>query len=169
MSADAVAVGREAGDTVVLLRRLLVWLVLLGAIGLLVELLLLDHFESAWQVSPLALLAGAIASAAAVAARPSRRTMRLFRWTMGLCAALGLIGVYLHYRGNVEFELERDPARRGLALFWEAIRGATPALAPAALSQLGLLGLLYSFRHPVLRRSPPHRGPDAVDDLQETR
>ena len=41
MSADAVAVGREAADTVVTLRRLLVWIVLRGAVGLLVELLLL--------------------------------------------------------------------------------------------------------------------------------
>ena len=35
-----------------------------------------------------------------------------------------------------------------------------PALAPSALAQLGLLGLLYTYRHPALRR----RHPDAALD-----
>ena len=72
---------------------------------------------------------------------------------MALCVVTGAVGILLHYRGNVEFELERDGSIRGLRLFWEAIRGATPALAPGALSQLGLLGLAYTYRHPSLSTS----------------
>jgi hypothetical protein len=39
----------------------------------------------------------------------------------------------------------------GLKLFKAAITGATPALAPGSLIQMGLLGLAYTFRHPALR------------------
>jgi len=60
--------------------------------------------------------------------------------------------VLLHYRGNVEFERERDPSLSGLALVWEALRGATPSLAPGAMAQLGLLGLAITWRHPAARR-----------------
>jgi hypothetical protein len=65
-----------------------------------------------------------------------------------------LVGLYLHYRGNVEFALERDPSLSGARLLWKALRGATPALAPGALSQLGLLGLLYTYGHPALGNNP---------------
>jgi hypothetical protein len=84
---------------------------------------------------------------------------------MALCLIAGALGVYLHYRGNVEFELEREPTLSGLALLWEAVRGATPALAPGALAQLGLLGLLYAHRHPLL--SDPPSGPP-LDHIGES-
>jgi hypothetical protein len=150
------------GDVAAALRRALLVLVLFGAGGLVIELLLLEHFESAWQWTPLVLLAAVIPAGAVLAWRPSRRAVRIFQALMLLCVAAGVLGVYLHYRGNVEFELEREPLRRGLDLFWESIRGATPALAPGALSQLGLLGLAYTFRHPALRRpaSDPSAGPN---------
>jgi hypothetical protein len=140
-------------DLAATLRRALLALLFLGAGGLIVELLLLEHFDSVWQCVPLVLLAAVLVAATVIVWRPSRRTVRFFQAVMLLCVAAGLVGVYLHYRGNVEFELEREPLRRGLSLFWEAIRGATPSLAPGALSQLGLLGLAYTFRHPALRSS----------------
>jgi hypothetical protein len=70
---------------------------------------------------------------------------------MVLQIATAIAGLIFHYRGNVEFEIERDESLRGLALFWEAIRGATPALAPGALAQLGLVGLAFTYRHPALK------------------
>ena len=39
---------------------------------------------------------------------------------------------------------------RGLELVWEALKGATPALAPGAMAQLGLVGLAFAYRHPLL-------------------
>jgi hypothetical protein len=116
------------------LRRLLLALVLVGALGLAVELLLLEHFESVWQWTPLVLLAAVLGVGTVLAARPTRRVVRLFQALMALCVAAGVVGVYLHYRGNTEFELEREPTRHGLALFWEAIRGATPSTAPSSTS-----------------------------------
>ena len=147
----------DAPGDVTVLRRLLLALVLIGAGGLGLELLLLEHFESVLQWIPLALLAVVLVSGATVARWPSSRTVRIFQAVMLLCVVAGLAGVYLHYRGNIEFELEREPLRRGLALFWEASRGATPALAPGAMAQLGLFGLAYTFRHPALRRASPAR------------
>ena len=142
----------EAG----LLRRLLLGLVLLGTLGLAAELVLLEHTESVWQWVPLAALALGFACTVAVALRPSARTLRPFQAVMALCVAAGALGVYLHLRGNVEWELESDASLRGPELYWAALRGATPALAPGALAQLGLLGLSLAFRHPALGRHPSH-------------
>ena len=68
-------------------------------------------------------------------------------------AVSGMIGLYLHYRGNVEFELEMYPSIRGFELFWKSITGATPALAPATMLLLGLIGLAYSYQHPSRKRA----------------
>jgi hypothetical protein len=130
---------------------MLLALVLLGAAGLLAELALLEHFDSVSQWIPLALLAVVLGAVVAVQVSRGPRTVRFFQVVMGLCVVTGAVGVFLHYRGNVEFELERDGSLHGLRLFWEAIRGATPSLAPGALTQLGLLGLAYTYRHPSLR------------------
>jgi hypothetical protein len=135
------------------LRQVLLALVVVGALGLLIELALLEHFDSVSQWIPLALLVVVLGAAVGVHARPGPRAIRVFQAVMALCVVAGAVGTFLHYRGNVEFELERDGSLRGLRLFWEAIRGATPALAPGALSQLGLLGLAYTYRHPALRGS----------------
>ena len=126
------------GDGV--LHRILLALVLLGATGLLAELALLEHFDSVSQWIPLALLVVVLGAAVTVQVRRGPRTVRFFQAVMALCVVTGAVGVFLHYRGNVEFELERDGSLHGLRLFWEAIRGATPALAPGALSQLGRQG-----------------------------
>jgi hypothetical protein len=158
---------RASLDLVATLRRVLLALVALGAAGLVAELLLLEHYESAWQFTPLVLLGAVLVAAAVVARRPSPSSVRFFQTMMALCVASGLLGVFLHYRGNVEFELEREPLLGGLRLFWEAMRGATPALAPGAMAQLGLLGLVYSYRHPALRRVPPAQSPGITIDPSE--
>lgn len=145
------APGKSSAEDTGTLRRLVLLLVLLGIVGLALELVFLEHTESVWQWIPLVALGGGFATGVATALRPSPPTIRVFRTIMGLLVAAGLLGLYLHYRGNVEFELEQDPAVRGAKLVWRSLHGATPALAPAALAQLGLLGLLYAYRHPALR------------------
>ena len=131
------------------LRQLLLALILIGTVGLQVELALLRHAESATQWIPhIALLIGLIATAA-VYFRPAPATLRAFQVIMAGFLVVGALGIYFHLRGNVEFALERDPTLTGAGLIWKALRGATPALAPGALAQLGLLGLLYSYKHPA--------------------
>ena len=134
------------------LRRLLLWLVLVGALGLLAELALLEHYEDPWQFAPLVLLAIVVVATTVALRRPRAHLLRAFRALMALCLAAGALGVWLHYQGNVEFAREQDASLRGIAMLWEALRGATPELAPGALAQLGLLGLIYTYHHPALAR-----------------
>lgn len=137
------------------LRMVLLALVLLGIVGLAAELLLLEHTENGWQLAPFGVLALAFVAGTALAVAPGRKTIRTFQLAMLACFAAGVAGVYLHYRGNVEFELESNAALRGLQLFRSALQGATPALAPGALAHLGLIGLAATFRHPALVRRVP--------------
>jgi hypothetical protein len=70
---------------------------------------------------------------------------------MVACVIAGCVGLVLHYKGNVEFELEMYPSMAGGELVWKALTGATPALAPGTMVQLGLVGLAFTYRHPALR------------------
>jgi hypothetical protein len=132
------------------LRQLVLLLLLVGVVGLEVELALLRHAESFTQWMPHVTLFIGLLITAAVYFRPRLTTLRAFQLIMLLFLVVGLLGVILHLKGNVEFALERNPALRGAGLAWKTLRGATPALAPGALAQLGLLGLLFTYRHPAL-------------------
>ena len=136
-------------------RLLLLIILALGLLGTGVELLLLGHTEDVWQWVPLILLAAGLIIIGIWVRRRRRWSLRAFQATMLLCVVAGPVGMWQHYTGNVEFELEMTPAMSGLELFGEAMTGAMPALAPGAMVQLGLLGLLYAFRHPAFRSAVP--------------
>jgi hypothetical protein len=131
------------------LRAFLLVALLLSLAGTLAELLLLEHFEDAWQWAPIALLAAALLTMGWHALERGPVSLNVLRVLMVLCVASGLVGVLLHYRGNVEFELEMYPDLSGWKLFKDAMMGATPALAPGAMLQIGLIGLAWTFRHPA--------------------
>ena len=132
-------------------RRILLGILLLGVIGISAELLLLNHIEDASQWIPLALCAATVVLSVAVAVVPTTATIRLFQLLMLLLIISGALGVYLHYGATTAFQLEMDPTLKGLALFKKAIVAkAPPALAPGAMTQLGLIGLAYTFGHPAL-------------------
>ena len=122
---------------------------LVGSIGTGLELVLLEHIEGIWQNVPLALIGIGCVALGALVFRPAITGLRAFQLTMWLFVASGLAGVVLHYQGNVEFELELSPDAEGWKLFWEALKGATPSLAPGTMTLLGALGLAYTYRHPV--------------------
>ena len=126
-------------------QKLLLAIVLFSAGGTLTELLLLEHIEEFYQLIPVVLLSLAFVSALAMLLKPVKSTITIFRIVMVLCLVSALIGVYLHYIANVEFVLERHPKLGGMALFKEAIMGALPALAPGAMAQLSLIGLLATL------------------------
>ena len=127
-------------------------LLVVAMIGTMVDLMLLEHHEDAWQIVPLALLAaGVLAAAATLTGRAG--AVLLFRIVMALVIASGIIGLGLHYLGNTEFQKEMDPSLAGWPLFVKAMTAkAPPALAPASMVQMGVLGLLYTYHHPALRR-----------------
>jgi hypothetical protein len=62
-----------------------------------------------------------------------------------LFVASGVVGIALHYRGNVEFEREMYPSLAGMELVEKTLTGATPVFAPGAMALLGAIGLLASY------------------------
>jgi hypothetical protein len=75
----------------------------------------------------------------------SRRAVQA---TMGLFLVSGLIGLALHSRGAAEFQLEIDPSISRADLIRKVIHAkAPPILAPGVMFQLGLLGLVYTYRY----------------------
>ena len=136
--------------TLKIIRSLLVLIFLFGLTGTSLELLLLGHTEESWQFVPLVLQGLALVILAWYTVVRSRVAMRFFRGLMGLFILSSIAGLILHYQGNVEFELEMYPNLGGFALFWNAITGATPVVGPGNMALLGLIGWVYSFRHPVL-------------------
>lgn len=150
MRRDRPAVGSSA-QTLGVLRHLLLSVLAFALAGIGAELLLLGHTEGWTQWLPLIVIGMGLISVGLVALRPSRRVIQLFRSSMSLVIVVGVVGLILHYRGNAEFELEMRPSMAGLELMWNALTGATPALAPGSLIPLGLLGLIGTFRHPAAR------------------
>jgi len=69
-----------------------------------------------------------------------------------------VLGLVLHFKGNMEWALERNPDLGGANLIWKSLTGATPALAPGALTQLGLLGLVWAYRNPGNAIQIPEQG-----------
>ncbi|MBK9241167.1 MAG: hypothetical protein IPL75_13080 [Acidobacteria bacterium] len=62
---------------------------------------------------------------------------------MLLLMVAGATGSVLHYRANMEFQLEMDPTMGGMALLLKVLHAkAPPALAPGNMALLGLLGLV---------------------------
>jgi hypothetical protein len=125
-------------------------ILLLGVVGTCAELLLLAHTEGFWQQVPVYLLLGSLVVLGWHAVRRGTASMRVLQALMVLFVASGFVGLGQHFSGNMEFELEMHPTAEGFGLMWEALRGATPTLAPGTMIQLGLLGLLYAHRHPAL-------------------
>ena len=140
--------------TLTRLRLLLMAALVLGVIGVGVELLLLEHTDGFQQLVPVTLLGVSLIVLIWHAASRRVASLRAIQLTMALFVASGFVGIVWHYQGNMEFELETYPSIAGLALFKEAMMGATPALAPGTMIQLGLIGLAYTYRHPLLVRPP---------------
>lgn len=123
---------------------------LLGLLGTGVELLFLKHTAGFSQLIPIVLFVMSLLVLVWHALERKSASLRAFQITMGLLVAAGILGTVLHYRANRDFELEADPNMAGTELLIKIMEGAAPALAPGAMIQLGLLGLIYTFRHPAL-------------------
>lgn len=138
------------------LRRALALTLAAAMLGIAVELLLLEHVADAWQFAPFTAMALALGALGWSELRRSAASLRAVMVTSVLMGLAGPIGVYLHYRGNVEFELEMTPGASGFALFREAMMGATPALAPGTMTLLGILGILYAYAAGATRAGTPN-------------
>jgi len=131
------------------MRALVLAVFLLGLVGTGVELLFLGHTAGLSQLIPLVLFVMSLLVLAWHALDRKWASLKAFQMTMFLFVAGGILGTTLHYRANQTIELEADPKMAGMDLILRAMAGAAPGLAPGALVQLGLLGLVYTYRHPV--------------------
>jgi hypothetical protein len=128
-------------------RRLLLVILVIGMVGTAVELVLLDHYEDTGQLIPLTLLGLGLGAVSWQAATDRPWSLRALQIVMVLFVGSGLLGVLMHYQANVEFQREVDPSVQGLALFRKVLQAkAPPALAPGVMVQLGLIGLVYTWR-----------------------
>jgi hypothetical protein len=133
-----------------------------GVLGILLELLLMEHFENGWQLIPVVLLAGSVVALPILVKTRARSLLLLFRFIMLLFVASGILGVWLHYDGQAEFKQELKPDLTPGQLAWEVIfhGGLTPPLlAPGAMAYLGLHGLICTHRFPS-RGSPSSTSPN---------
>jgi hypothetical protein len=136
------------------IRTILVWSLLAGSAGTLLELLLIGHDEMATQLVPLALLGAGVLVTTWTLTAPRRAAILTLRLLMLFYVASGIVGVILHYQGNEAFELEMTPSRAGISLISKTLTGATPVMAPGSMSLLGLVGLAFTHRHPAVGSQP---------------
>jgi hypothetical protein len=122
------------------LQRVLLAIWVFGLLGVALELVLLEHYEDLKQFIPFVVIAMGLIVAMWLVTRPGPAAQRAFAFTSGLFGVSGLIGLVLHYRGNAEFERERDPSIGGVTLVWESLTGATPALAPGTMILFAFIG-----------------------------
>jgi hypothetical protein len=128
------------------IRTLILAVLVLGMAGLLTELLLIAHFEDTAQWIPIILLAVGLIVVVADIILAAGWTQVAIQLTMVLMIAAGTLGIYFHFRGSREFQLEMDPQMRGARLVWHVLRAKSPpTLAPGSMLQLGLLGLGYAY------------------------
>jgi hypothetical protein len=138
------------------LRRWMLGVLLLGLAGAEAELLLLEHYEDAWQFIPLVLIALAAPALLWHSRGGGAASRRALQILMTLYLAAGLAGVVLHFRGGAEFQRESDRSISQWNLVKKVMRmQAPPVLAPGMMVQLGLLGLAYAFSDSRNKRSDP--------------
>lgn len=112
------------------LRRGMLALVVLGTAGVSVELVALEHYTDWNQRIPLVVAAGGLLAAAAMILASGLAALRIWQFTMLVFVGTGVTGITMHV------DVVSDTV-------------SPPILAPSLFVQLGLLGLLYTFRHPA--------------------
>jgi hypothetical protein len=143
-------VGYPARESATLasIRKLLLGALALGVLGTSGELILLRHIDMPAQWIPVVVFAVSIPVLIWHAVSPGRLTVRVVQILMAVFIGAGILGVGLHFDGNVEFERELHPTEEGFEFLRKTVAGATPVLAPGSMVLLGLVGLAHTYRHP---------------------
>lgn len=113
--------------------------------GVLIELYLLGHYEDTQQLIPIFCVATAILLVLVLFFKRTRLILGTLNLILGLTALSGVYGTYLHLVANYEFEQEMTPGAGTWELFVESLTGALPALAPASMIVLALIGYSYTL------------------------
>jgi len=135
-------------ETLASIRKLLLGALALGVLGTGGELILLRHIDTPTQWIPLVVLGVSVPVLIWHAVSPGPGSVRGVQVLMVVFIVAGVLGVALHYDGNVVFAREISPNARGFEYIRKTVAGATPVLAPGSLVLLGLVGLAQTYRHP---------------------
>jgi hypothetical protein len=157
MDAQSPPAGADDAGTgrINLLRRWILAILVLGLLGTVTELVLLEHYEQPLQFVPLVLIAAAIVTLYWEFTRHDLASRRAMQAVMVLFVLAGFAGFAAHFQGSAEYQLELNPDMSPWELLEKILRAkAPPLLAPGMMLQLGLLGLAYVFSDPGFRRSP---------------
>jgi len=129
-----------------LLRRWILIILVLGLLGTVTELVLLEHYEQPLQFVPLVLIVAAVVVLWWEVRRHDVASRRAIQIVMALFVLAGFLGFAAHFRGSAEYQLELNPDMSNWELLEKILRAkAPPLLAPGMMLQLGLLGLAYVF------------------------
>lgn len=131
-------------------RAFLLGLAVFMCVGTVIELWLTGHTEQPLQFVPFIMCALAIAAILAAFLNPTRTTLWTLRIVMGLLVLGSLVGIYEHLTGNWEILLETKPNLAAAEMFWDALRGAAPMLAPGILTLVAVLAIAATYAHPAL-------------------
>lgn len=116
---------------------------ILMMMGTILELYLLNHYESVLQLIPILCIGLIILIVIILVFQRTRMIKNVFKLLLVITALSGIYGVFLHLRANYEFELEMKPTANNWDLFFESLSGALPALAPFSMVVLALIGYSY--------------------------
>jgi uncharacterized membrane protein len=152
--ADSLGIANLRTDPIELLRRWILGVLVLGLLGTVTELVLLEHYEQPMQFVPLVLIAAAVVVLAWEVRRRNTASRRALQILMALFVLAGFVGFVAHFHGSAEFQLDLNPDMSIWELLEKVLRAkAPPLLAPGMMLQLGLLGLAYVFSDSRYRRS----------------
>lgn len=143
-------------DVLPLIRRGVLAVLVFGCVGLIGELVLLEHYGEFTQLPPLLLCAAMIVAVIAHWIGNGARSVRALQVVALMMVLSGAMGVYFHGEENLEHAREdaeeySEPTS-GSDFWMSVVKGDAPTLAPGTMIQFGLLALLFAYRHPALKR-----------------
>jgi hypothetical protein len=134
------------------LRSFLLWLAGSICIGTTVELFLAKHYEDPLQLLPFVLCGVGLIAVVAVLRRPGHIQLLALRGVMSLLLLGSLLGIYQHLVNNFAFELDIRPSAVWSDVWFQALRGAAPLLAPGILAVAAVVAIAATYAHPALAR-----------------
>jgi hypothetical protein len=140
-------------DTTTIEQRLRTFLLALAGfmcLGTVAELALAEHTKTLVQLTPFVLCGVGLVTVIVALLRPRRGTLIALRVVMGLLMAGSLFGIYEHLANNLAFELDIRPGAAINSVWFAALKGAAPLLAPGILALAAVLAIAATYYHPAL-------------------
>ncbi len=139
-------------DILPLVRRGILAVLAFGCVGLLAELVLLEHYVEWYQLPPLVLCSLTLAAIVWHWTSSGPTSVRALQVCGLMLVVAGVVGIGLHVNLNIADVREAEPLLTGFD-FWSAVaKGDQPTLAPGTLVLFGMLALLYAYNHPALNK-----------------